>query len=38
VISKATNASVQRRAERPQAEVKKMSPMDQFFEHIKNKK
>lgn len=38
VISKATNAKVQRRAEAPKAEIKKVSPMDQFFEHIKNKK
>lgn len=38
VISRATNASVQRRAERPVAEIKKVSPMDQFFESLKNKK
>lgn len=38
VINKATNANVQRRADRPKAEIKKISPMDQFFEHIKNKK
>lgn len=38
VISRATNASVQRKAERPAAEIKIVSPMDQFFESLKNKK
>lgn len=38
VISRATNASVQRKAERPVAEIKRVSPMDQFFEVLKNKK
>ncbi len=38
VISRATNASVQRRADRPTAEIKKVSPMDQFYEILTSKK
>lgn len=38
VIAKATNAKVKRPSEKPVAKVKKVDPLDQFFEIVKNRK
>lgn len=38
VIAKATNAKVKRPSEKPAAKTKKVDPLDQFFEIVKNRK